>query len=26
VCAAEPGVVTYLDWPLISGRAAPRLG
>jgi hypothetical protein len=26
VCAAEPGVVTYLDLPLISGRAAPRLG
>jgi hypothetical protein len=26
VCAAEPGVVTYLDLPLISGKAAPRLG
>jgi hypothetical protein len=26
VCAAEPGIVTYLDLPLISGRAAPRLG
>jgi hypothetical protein len=25
VCAAEPGVVTYLDWPLISGKAAARL-
>ncbi|MGX9787472.1 NAD(P)H-dependent amine dehydrogenase family protein [Mycobacterium sp. MMS18-G62] len=26
VCAAEPGIATYLDLPLISGRAAPRLG
>ena len=25
VCAAPPGVATYLDLPLISGRAAPRL-
>ena len=25
VCAAEPGIATYLDLPLISGRAAPRL-
>ena len=25
VCAADPGIVTYLDLPLISGRAAPRL-
>ena len=25
VCAAEPGVATYLDLPLISGRAAPHL-
>ena len=25
VCAAEPGIVTYLDLPLISGKAAPRL-
>ena len=23
VCAAEPGIVTYLDLPLISGKAAP---
>jgi hypothetical protein len=26
VCAAEPGIATYLDLPLISGKAAPRLG
>jgi hypothetical protein len=26
VCAAEPGIATYLDLPLISGRAAPGLG
>jgi hypothetical protein len=25
VCAAAPGIVTYLDLPLISGRAAPHL-
>ena len=25
VCAAAPGVATYLDLPLISGKAAPRL-
>lgn len=25
VCAAPPGIVTYLDLPLISGKAAPRL-
>jgi len=25
VCAAEPGILTYLDLPLISGKAAPRL-
>lgn len=25
VCAAEPGIATYLDLPLISGRAAQRL-
>jgi hypothetical protein len=25
VCAAEPGIVTYLDLPLISGKAAPHL-
>jgi len=25
VCAAEPGIATYLDLPLISGKAAPRL-
>ena len=24
VCAAAPGIATYLDLPLISGRAAPR--
>ena len=23
VCAAEPGILTYLDLPLISGKAAP---
>jgi hypothetical protein len=26
VCAAEPGIKTYLDLPLIAGRAAPDLG
>ena len=26
VCAAEPGILTYFELPLISGRAAPRLG
>lgn len=25
VCAAEPGVATYLDLPLVAGRAAPHL-
>jgi hypothetical protein len=25
VCAAEPGIATYLDLPLIGGKAAPRL-
>jgi hypothetical protein len=25
VCAADPGIATYLDLPLISGKAAPRL-
>jgi hypothetical protein len=25
VCAAEPGIRTYLDLPLVSGRAAPEL-
>jgi hypothetical protein len=25
VCAAEPGVRTYLDLPLVAGRAAPHL-
>ena len=25
VCAAEPGIQTYLDLPLIAGRAAPGL-
>ena len=25
VCAAPPGIVTYLDLPLISGKAAPQL-
>ena len=26
VVAAEPGIATYLDLPLIAGRAAPHLG
>ena len=26
VCAAEPGILTMLDLPLISGKAAPGLG
>ena len=25
VCRAEPGIRTYLDLPLVSGRAAPAL-
>ena len=25
VCRAEPGIQTYLDLPLIAGRAAPGL-
>ena len=25
VCAAEPGVQTYLEMPLVAGRAAPSL-
>jgi hypothetical protein len=25
VCAAEPGIKTYLDLPLVAGRAAPEL-
>jgi len=25
VCRAEPGIKTYLDLPLVSGRAAPHL-
>jgi len=25
VCEAEPGIKTYLDLPLIAGRAAPHL-
>ncbi len=25
VCAAEPGIKTYLDLPLVAGRAAPHL-
>ncbi|MET0757952.1 MAG: dihydrodipicolinate reductase, partial [Mycobacterium sp.] len=25
VCAVAPGIVTYLDLPLISGKAAPKL-
>ena len=25
VCAAAPGIATYLDLPLISGKAAPHL-
>ncbi|MEY2436722.1 MAG: 2,4-diaminopentanoate dehydrogenase C-terminal domain, partial [Acidimicrobiaceae bacterium] len=24
VCDAEPGIRTYLDLPLIAGRAAPK--
>jgi hypothetical protein len=24
VCRAEPGIRTYLDLPLVSGRYAPR--
>jgi hypothetical protein len=26
VVAAEPGIKTYLDLPLIAGRAAPNVG
>ena len=26
VCAAPPGVLSYLDLPLVAGRAAPHLG
>ena len=26
VCAADPGILTLLDLPLISGKAAPGLG
>ena len=26
VCEAEPGIKTYLDLPLVTGRADPRLG
>ena len=26
VCRAEPGMRTYLDLPLVAGRAAPELG
>lgn len=26
VCRAEPGIKTYLDLPLVTGRAAPHLG
>ncbi len=26
VCRAEPGLKTYLDLPLVAGRAAPELG
>jgi len=26
VCRAEPGIRTYLDLPLVAGRAAPNLG
>ncbi len=26
VCRAEPGLLTYLDLPLVAGRAAPGLG
>jgi hypothetical protein len=25
VCRAEPGIRTYLDLPLVAGRAAPEL-
>jgi hypothetical protein len=25
VCAAEPGIKTYLDLPMIAGRPAPKL-
>ena len=25
VCQAPPGIVTYLDLPLVAGRAAPEL-
>jgi hypothetical protein len=25
VCAADPGIKTYLDLPLVAGRAAPHL-
>jgi hypothetical protein len=25
VCSAEPGIKTYLDLPLVAGRAAPAL-
>jgi len=25
VCRAEPGIKTYLDLPLVAGRAAPAL-
>jgi hypothetical protein len=24
VCEAAPGIATYLDLPLLAGRAAPR--
>jgi len=26
VCAADPGLLTYLEMPLVAGRAAPSLG
>jgi hypothetical protein len=26
VVSAEPGIKTYLDLPLLAGRAAPQLG
>jgi hypothetical protein len=26
VCAATPGLLTYLEMPLVAGRAAPQLG
>ena len=26
VCRAGPGIKTYLDLPLVTGRAAPELG